>query len=149
MTREMVLSKKYRSWEITRTVPLVVADVILQPDGGVEVQVVGGLVQRRISVSTRMRRARLIRVFSPPERSAKSLARKALSMPRPVQIFSKRVSISYPPPASKAAWRRSYRASRSGSPVASWAERACICPSISFRSSKAVRSTSSTVYPAG
>ena len=30
-----------------------------------------------------------------------------------------------------------------------WAERACICPSVSFRSSKAVRSTSSTVYPAG
>ena len=47
MTRVTVRSRKYRSWEMVTTVPRKRPDVLLQPLGGVEVQVVGGLVQQQ------------------------------------------------------------------------------------------------------
>ena len=91
--------QKYRSGDHQKR-SLIMADAVLQPNRGIQVQVVGGLVQQQGSLCVhQIKRARLIRVFS-PERSAKFLSRKACSMPRPAQIFQPGLDLTAAPPAS-------------------------------------------------
>ena len=102
-------------------------------------------------MSSRMRRPRFTRVFSPPERLSKSWARISWEMERPLATLLTAVSVSYPPMASNFSESSPYR--RSVPALLSPAAMAAVSRSISSESfwwrEKAVFSTSSTVYPAG
>ena len=97
-------------------------------------------------MSSRMRRAKLTRVFSPPESESKSCPRMAGGMSRPLATLLRRTSASYPPSISKRERSSSYSESSARSldtamSSSSFRIRACIALS----RSSAVASTSSTV----
>ena len=97
-------------------------------------------------MSSKISRARLIRVFSPPDSASKGRERISPPIPRPLQTLFNLVSVSYPPPASKAAVSLSYRAMTAGSvfsPIR--AARSASSRSMAWRGAKAVSSTSRTV----
>ena len=101
-------------------------------------------------MSSRIRRARFTRVFSPPDRAEKSCSRMDWGISRPLHTLLSSVAVSYPPLASNAADSSPYRRSRAGSlssPI--FAVRAAISSSILWSLEKAVLSTSSTVYSGG
>ena len=94
MTRVTVRSRKYRSWEMVTTVPWKERMYSSSHSVAWRSKWLVGSSSSRMSVSSRMRRPRFTRVFSPPERLSNSWDRWLSGMDRPLAILFTATSVS-------------------------------------------------------
>ena len=94
MTRVMVRSKKYRSCEMATTVPLNVERYCSSHSMACRSKWFVGSSRSKISVSSKMRRPRFTRVFSPPESVSNRRSRISGGMERPFATLLMGVSVS-------------------------------------------------------
>ena len=95
MTRVTVRSRKYRSWEMVTTVPRKERIYSSSHSVAWRSRWLVGSSSSRMSVSSRMRRPRFTRVFSPPERLVEQLLDRWLSgMDRPLATLFTATSVS-------------------------------------------------------